>query len=54
MKEERIELGIIGCEMSNRHLRADMEKAEEYVYQSPRKRCPHIDCIRSNHLKMTE
>lgn len=41
MKEERIELGTIGYKMSNRHHRADMEKAEEYEYQSPRKRCPH-------------
>lgn len=32
MKEERTELGTIDCEMSNRHLRADMEKAEEYVH----------------------
>lgn len=50
----KIELGAIGYDMSNRYPNADMENAEEYVYQSPRKRCPHIDCIRSDHLKMTE
>lgn len=46
--EERMKFGILGYKIHTRHPRADMEKAGEYMYQSPRKRYSHIDYVRSD------
>lgn len=49
-----MKFGTLGYEMHNRHPRADMEKAGEYMHQSPRKRYSHIDYVGSHHRKMTK